>query len=135
MNYVLDSYPLLALFLDESPAAGEVDRVLERSEDGECRVGMSLMNTAEVFYIVAKRTSIERAGRIRRSVAGLPVEFLEPSEATIWGAADLKARHAISFADAFAARLALDRGAELVTGDPEFRALERTDDLRLHWLE
>lgn len=135
MNYVLDAYALLALFLDESPAAGEVDRILERADDGNCRVGISTMNGAEVFYIVAKRTSIERARRIRRSLSQLPVEFVAPSETSIWGAADLKTRHTISFADAFAARLALDDEADLITGDDEFRALERREGLAVHWLK
>ena len=38
-------------------------------------------------------------------------------------AATLKQRHNLGYADAFAAELALDRGAWLVTADPEFSRL------------
>lgn len=37
-----------------------------------------------------------------------------------------------SLADAFAAALAKGMNAELVTGDPEFKPLEK--ELRIHWL-
>jgi len=47
-------------------------------------------------------------------------------------AADFKARYKISLADAFAAALAKERKSELVTGDPEFKALEK--EIKIHWL-
>jgi predicted nucleic acid-binding protein len=47
-------------------------------------------------------------------------------------AADFKARFKLSLADAFAAALAKERRADLVTGDPEFKALER--EIKIHWL-
>ena len=48
-------------------------------------------------------------------------------------AADFKARHKLSLADAFAAALAKEKKAELVTGDPEFKALEK--ELKIQWLK
>ena len=47
-------------------------------------------------------------------------------------AADFKARHSISLADACAAALAKEKNADLVTGDPEFKSLER--ELGIRWL-
>ena len=47
-------------------------------------------------------------------------------------AADFKARFKLSLADAFATALAKEKKAELVTGDPEFRPLER--EIKTHWL-
>jgi uncharacterized protein len=38
----------------------------------------------------------------------------------------------LSYADAFAAALAKIRRAELITGDPEFRAVE--GEVKIHWL-
>jgi predicted nucleic acid-binding protein len=48
-------------------------------------------------------------------------------------AADFKARHKLSLADAFAAALAKERKAELITGDPEFKALEK--EIKIGWLK
>jgi predicted nucleic acid-binding protein len=47
-------------------------------------------------------------------------------------AADFKARFKLSPADAFAAALAKERKTELVTGDPEFKALEK--EIKINWL-
>ena len=48
-------------------------------------------------------------------------------------AADFKARFKMSLADAFAAALAKEKKAELVTGDPEFRPLHQ--EIKIHWLK
>ncbi len=48
-------------------------------------------------------------------------------------AADFKARFRISLADAFAAALAKEKKAELVTGDLEFKPLE--SEIRINWLK
>jgi len=50
-----------------------------------------------------------------------------------WAAAQLKASHKLSLADAFAAALAKEKKAELVTGDPEFKPLEK--EVKVHWLK
>jgi predicted nucleic acid-binding protein len=39
----------------------------------------------------------------------------------------------MSLADAFAAALARETKAELVTGDPEFKPLEK--EIKIHWLK
>jgi predicted nucleic acid-binding protein len=38
----------------------------------------------------------------------------------------------MSYADCFAAALSKQKGAELITGDPEFKAVEK--DIKIHWL-
>jgi predicted nucleic acid-binding protein len=48
-------------------------------------------------------------------------------------AADFKARFPMSLADAFAAALAKEKKAELVTGDPEFKAVEK--EIKVAWLK
>ena len=58
--------------------------------------------------------------------------FCEVTETRILAAAELKAQYPISYADAFAAALAIERGATLVSGDPEFSAL--TPEINLLWL-
>ncbi|MGA2737670.1 MAG: PIN domain-containing protein [Bryobacteraceae bacterium] len=49
----------------------------------------------------------------------------------IWNAALLKGLFPISYADAFAAALARKHNCRLVTGDPEFRFVDR---LELDWI-
>ena len=63
---------------------------------------------------------------------GLPIDFHSTTRALADAAADFKARFKLSLADAFAAALAKERRAELVTGDLEFKALEK--EIKVQWL-
>jgi len=53
-------------------------------------------------------------------------------ETLVMRAAYLKAQYPISYADAFAAALAEQEKAILVTGDPDFKRLEKT--IKIQWL-
>jgi predicted nucleic acid-binding protein len=63
---------------------------------------------------------------------GLPIDFHSTSRALADTAADFKARFKVSLADAFAAALAEERQAELVTGNLEFKPLEK--EIKVQWL-
>jgi predicted nucleic acid-binding protein len=63
----------------------------------------------------------------------LPLEFHPANRALADVAADFKARFKISLLDAFAAALAKEKKAELVTGDPEFKTL--TKEISICWLK
>ena len=60
------------------------------------------------------------------------LDFHSTTRALADSAADFKARFKLSLADAFAAALAKERKVELVTGDPEFKALEK--EIKVQWL-
>ena len=84
------------------------------------------------------RTLIRKDGReaweaSTRILAGLPIELHPVTRTLADQAADYKAAHKMSLADAFAAALAKEKKAELVTGDPEFKALEK--EIKVVWLK
>ena len=54
----------------------------------------------------------------------LPVSVKEATHRRVRRAAELKANHAIAYADAFAVATALEFHATLLTGDPEIKPLE-----------
>lgn len=62
----------------------------------------------------------------------LPIEFHSASRALADIAADLKARYKLSLAASFAAALAKEKKAQLVTGDPEFKSVEK--EIKINWL-
>ena len=132
---VLDSYALLAWLGDERPASETVQQLLDRAESGELELAMSRINWGEVFYIVAKKHGRKTARKIRHRLEKLPVAFVSATDDRVAAASELKATCAFAYADAFAAGLALEHDAELVTGDPEFRPLENHEDLHLLWLD
>jgi len=49
-------------------------------------------------------------------------------------AAELKANRTIAYAEAFAVGTALEFRSTLLTGDPEIKPLEGTQDLEVQWL-
>lgn len=101
------------------------------SEEGGVLL-MTDLNYAEVKYAILKKHGPSAWGEVERVLDGLPVRFVSISRVLADLAADYKARFRISLADAFAAALAKEQQAELLTGDPEFQALEGETQIR--WL-
>lgn len=131
---VLDSWALMALFHDE-PAAEEVERLLQKASAGTHACLMSVVNWGEIYYSVMRGVSAEMAERKAKEIAAMPIELIPVGDdlQLVRQAAIFKAMHKISYADAFAAALAKLRKAELVTGDLEFRALEK--EIKVAWLK
>lgn len=129
---VLDSHALLAFFRGE-PGEEQVAALLDRAGVRDAPLHMTEVSFAEVKYIVIRKDGPERWDEIARELPALPVEFHPATRPLAEIAADYKARYKISLADAFAAALAQERKAELVTGDPEFKALEK--EIKISWLK
>lgn len=121
--YVLDSYALLA-YLRAEPGGVRVRELLEAAGAGAALLLVSLVSYGEVAYNAERRAG-SRAARTALAVLDqLPIDVVAPDQAITLAAAHLKATRQLSYADAFAAALARDHGATVVTGDPEFRSVE-----------
>jgi ribonuclease VapC len=81
-----------------------------------------------------REVSQEAAEEKAHEIASLPIEVVGVGEdlALVRQAAIFKATCKMSYADCFAAALAKLRNAELVTGDPEFQAVEK--EIKIAWL-
>ncbi len=128
---VLDSFAILA-FLRGEPGGDSVKTWLQRAEAGRVRLALSTINLGEVLYIVERRHGLTRAAQVLAFLQAGPLVLYEATLPRVLAAAHLKARFPIALADAFAAALAQELKAPLLTGDPEFKALEGT--LTIHWL-
>ncbi len=129
---VLDSFALIAYFRDEA-GAEMVENLLVTAGKRDSPLHMSDVNYAEVKYSIVKKDGPEAWGEAAKVLEGLPIDFPSTTRALADAAADFKARFKISLADAFAAALAKEKKAELVTGDPEFRSLEK--EIKMVWLK
>lgn len=129
---VLDSYALLA-FLRGEPGEDKVAALLERAGERDQPLHMTEVNYAEVKYMTLRKDGAARWAAVARELPALPITFHPATRALADIAADFKARHPLSLADAFAAALAKERKAELITGDREFKALEK--EIRIVWLK
>ncbi len=125
--FVLDAFALLAHLQDE-PAAPQVESILQSGH----ALYMCSINLGEVFYKTARSRGIERAQSALGLIAREPVEIVDPDRDLVLRSAYLKGLHPISYADCFAAALAIRLGATLVTGDRDFERLE--DEITIEWL-
>lgn len=122
--YVLDAWAILALLQKEEPAASRVRHLLDEALGGDAHLTISIINLGEVIYRIGKVKGEEEALRTLGQLRRLPLTIMPASEDAVLGAVMFKMRHAISYADAFAAATADDLDAVLVTGDPELVELE-----------
>ncbi len=129
---VLDSYALLS-FLRGEAGEDQVAALLEEASNRDVPLHMTEVNYAEVKYVVIRKDGAERWKEIERDLPTLPIEFHPANRDLANLAAEFKARHKMSLADAFAAALARERKAQLVTGDREFKALDK--EIRISWLK
>lgn len=127
---VFDSWAILAYAYNE-PAADDVENLLVESTRLK-NAWISSINLGEVWYSLARRKSRDIADQQLGILAQIGLERVDIDWPMVLQAADYKSRHKISFADAFAAALAKQRNAELVTGDREFRALD--SEIKIHWV-
>jgi ribonuclease VapC len=132
VQVALDSHALLRLLRDE-PGAETVSQLLEKASQRDQAVHMSEVNYAEVQYIIRRKDGDAVWAAIAGELRAAPIEFHPATRPLADLAAGFKARFRLSLADAFAAALAKEMKAELVTGDPEFKALEK--EIRIQWLK
>ncbi len=118
---VVDAWALLAWVRDEQPAANHVKGCLLQAEEGSIQLFMSWINAGEVYYMLARKHDTKTAEEFLTRLPSLPIQLVLPDEEDIIAAAKLKSAHRLSYADAFAAALAVKETAALITGDPEFR--------------
>lgn len=125
MTVVLDTWPVIRFLRDEGVTAEQVAVLLD-----EHRPIMSWVNLGEVFYVLRRIYGEDEALAVVRDMRReLDCEL--PDEARCLEAARIKADHALSYADAFAAATAVAHDAELWTGDPELLV----DDAPWRWLD
>lgn len=121
MKSCLDSWAVLAWLDGDEPAAEMVAKTIETE-----RPQMSWMNLVEVLYRTARDHGQGAADQVLEELRPQIAEDL-PGISTMRAVAKLKAEHPIALADCFAIALASEKGAVLLTGDPEI--IERADQL------
>jgi predicted nucleic acid-binding protein len=128
--FVLDTWAVIAYFEDE-PAGHQVADLIGDAHENGIPLTMSVINAGEVWYILAREVSEEEADHSIAQLQHLGIEFVEVNWKLAVEAARFKSKHKMSYADCFAAALAKENKASLVTGDHEFKQVE--DQIKIHW--
>ncbi len=130
-NILLDSYAILKFYQDEE-GADKVERLLISSHQGNLKAYISEINLGEVHYKTIRRLGLLSARNYLEQFSELPIHVIPPSSDIILSASEIKAEYAISYADCFAVATALKVEASIITGDPEFRKVERL--VKIDWI-
>lgn len=121
-TYVFDASALFA-FLRDKPGASNIEDLLTEAKRGRAKVLMSAVNYGEVYGKILRDSGPEQALRAVHAVSPLPIEVLDATRPRAFQAADVKAKYKLYYVDSFAAALAIEHKATLVTSDSDFRRL------------
>jgi predicted nucleic acid-binding protein len=130
-NVVFDSHAILRFAQDEA-GADRVEALLSDAEKGHVRAFVNEINLGEIYYLTVRRLGADFARRFLDHFSTLAVERVPASWEIILSAAEVKAPHALSYADCFAVATALKYHAVIATGDPEFRKVEHL--VEIDWI-
>ncbi len=121
-TYVLDASALLAL-LEGKPDAIKVKEILQETMRDRAVTLMSAVNYGEAYGTVLRLHGQDRALATLSAVQPLPIQVIAADVQRCCRAAEIKTLYKLYYADSFAAELALERKATLVTSDSDFRRI------------
>jgi predicted nucleic acid-binding protein len=125
-RYVLDANALIGFLEDRRGVAEKVRHLLTEALRQEQLLLMSAINWGEVFYIAWRRHGEGKAWEAEAKLQQLPIAVIGIDRERATRAGALKQKHGLGYADAFAAELAIERDAWLVTADAEFAKVGKT---------
>lgn len=83
--------------------------------------------------MIARKSNSKQAESAVAAILEMPVLIVEPDLKMCLDAAKLKSKYSLSFAEAFAATLAIDKNSTLLSGDDEFKSLNKPG-FKVHYL-
>jgi predicted nucleic acid-binding protein len=119
-RYVLDANALIGFFEGRFVFSEKMQRLLSQAVQQDLPLLMSAVNWGEVFYIEWRYHGEAKATQAEAILQEMPITVIAVDRDRASRAGALKEKHGLGYADAFAAELAIERGAWLVTADPEF---------------
>ena len=121
-TYVFDASALFA-YLQNKPAATKVNELLKEATRDRADILMSAVNFGEVYGGILRAHGQNRAFDTMSAVRPLPIRILDATPARALHAAEVKSKYKLYYVDSFAAALAIEYKATLVTSDSDFRKL------------
>lgn len=123
---VLDAWAMLALLQGEGIAGTTMRGYFRRAATQSLSLHLCWINLGEVFYTLIPRIGEAAAEEKLTWIKALPLTLVLVKEPLLLEAARVKARHPLSYADAFAVATARQLHAPVLTGDPEILALPKS---------
>lgn len=121
-RYLLDTSALLTL-RDNEDGADQVAKILMQSQQRKAHCYGCFMSLMEVLYRVWKDENEAEGKLAYQQCLSLPIEWVHEDKALLEKAAEIKANHQLSLADAWIGAAAILHDLVLIHKDPEFAAL------------
>ena len=131
--FVLDSYAMLAFFRKEQ-GGEKIGQLLVDAAADKHDLYMTVINAGEVYYMSYRKDGADKAALVWKALQQFPITIVEADWTFTHKAANIKARHSLSYADAFAAALTVIKKATLITGDHEFDTLIGETNFKVRYL-
>ena len=121
-TYVFDASALFSL-LQKKTSAQKINELLKQAVHGRADILMSAVNYGEVYGVVLREHGPDRAATVMSALYPLPIRVLDATPQRAFHAAEIKSKYKLYYVDSFAAGLAIENKATLVTSDSDFRRL------------
>ncbi len=131
MKRIIDAHALMAYF-EREPAYEKVKELLASAAEKDNNLLMTSVNYGEVYYSVLREFGQSKAEDVDRIIATFPIDIIEVDKDLAREAAKFKAFKKMSYADCMAAALAKQHKGEVITGDKEFKEVEK--EVKIYWV-
>ena len=133
-SFVLDSYAVIG-YLENESFSGQIQGLLTNARKGDPWLYFHAIHLGEVYYITLREQGQTLADLAYSRIKALPLKLIDHiREELLLTAATLKANHPLSYADCFAAAMAMNNKCPLLTGDPECKSLAKEGLISVEWL-
>ena len=133
-SFVLDSFALIG-FLENETFASRIEMLLKKARQGKILVYLHAIHLGEVYYITLREQGQNIADLAFARIKAFPVRYIDIIDDELLRKAGwLRANYPISYGDAFAAAMAIIHKSSLLTGDSEFKKLEKKESISIEWL-
>jgi predicted nucleic acid-binding protein len=105
------------------PASAKINELLKDALRGRAEILMSAVNYGEVYGAILREHGLDRAVATMSAVHALPIRLMDATPPRAFRAAEVKAKYKLHYLDSFAAALAVEHKATLVTSNSDFRRL------------
>ena len=127
-SFIFDSYALMKLFQKEK-GYEEVVNLLEEIKNTGATKLINVINLGEIIYSTKREFGDQKKLEVLANIERLGFTILEAPKELVFQAAEHKAQYSISYADCFVLTSAIEHKAVIVTGDPEFKKVEKLTDI------
>ncbi|MEO8399277.1 MAG: type II toxin-antitoxin system VapC family toxin, partial [Ignavibacteriaceae bacterium] len=125
------SYALIS-YLNKEKGYDKVSEFFRKLSEADEHALLCVINLGEIYYHGLRAGGKNKAELALNIIKALPINIIEANINLTLQAAEYKAFNKISYADAYAAALTKLKKGQLITGDKEFKTLEK--EIKIIWI-